>query len=151
MGTKRRYISKVYKTKVDMKEAVIELSANAFKLLNLIYYNIIKDETLADNEAMKTLGVSRRPYYRAKDELKEKGYIKVIQVGSTKYKWFVGKEAIRKDKHKYKAKKKKDDEHFADLVLNYNCPKKEKNYSLDNEGVFVLEGFEQNSINEIVV
>ena len=69
---------------------------------------------------MKQLGVSRRPYYKAKDELKEKGYIKIIQVGSTKYKWYVGKEAISKDDLKYQNKKRKDDELFAKLVLEGN-------------------------------
>ena len=84
-----------------MKDAVLELSANAFKLLNLIYHEVIKDEDLADNKAMAQLGVSRRPYFKAKDELKDTGYIRVVQVGSTKYKWYVGKQAIEKDSKKY--------------------------------------------------
>ena len=120
MATNRKYVGKVQRSKVDMKEAVIELSPNAFKLLNLIYYEVLKDENLADDKVMKQLGVSRRPYNKAKDELKEKGYIKIIQVGSTKYKWYVGKEAISKDDLKYQNKKRKDDELFAKLVLEGN-------------------------------
>ena len=82
--------------------------------------NFKEDENLADDKVMKQLGVSRRPYYKAKDELKEKGYIKIIQFGSTKYKWYVGKEAISKDDLKYQNKKRKDDELFAKLVLEGN-------------------------------
>lgn len=63
MATNRKYVGKVQRSKVDMKEAVIELSPNAFKLLNLIYYEVLKDENLADDKVMKQLGVSRRPYY----------------------------------------------------------------------------------------
>lgn len=151
MLTNRKYVGKVYRSKVDMKEVVLELSPNAFKLLNLIYYEIIKDETLADNEAMKYLGVSRRPYYKAKDELKEKGYIKIIQVGSTKYKWYIGKESISKDDLKYHNKKKKDDEKFAELVLGLNKSTNNQSYNYEDSGVYVLEGFEQDLIHEIVI
>ncbi|MCT7501397.1 hypothetical protein ACOTVQ_09660 [Aliarcobacter butzleri] len=151
MATNRKYVGKVYRSKVDMKEAVVQLSPNAFKLLNLIYYEIIKDETLADNEAMKHLGISRRPYYKAKDELKEKGYIKIIQVGSTKYKWYVGKEAISKDNLKYQNKKKKDDEKFAELVLGINKATNNQSFNYQESGVYVLEGFEQDCGNEIAI
>lgn len=151
MVTNRKYIGRINRSKVDMKEAVMELSPNAFKLLNLIYYEILKDETLVDNEAMKILGVSRRPYYKAKDELKEKGYIKIIQVGSTKYKWYIGKEAIAKDEIKYQNKKKKDDELFAELVLNHKASTNNQSFSYKDSGVFVLEGFEQDFDNEIVI
>lgn len=150
MSTKRKYVGKVQRSKVDMKEAVIELSPNAFKLLNLIYYEILKDETLADDEAMKQLGVSRRPYYKAKDELKEKGYIKIVQVGSTKYKWYIGKESISKDDLKYQNKKKKDDELFAQLVLEGSSINNQ-NFKPKENGVFVLEGFEQGFEDEIVI
>lgn len=150
MATNRKYIGRIHRSKVDMKEAVIELSPNAFKLLNLIYYEILKDETLADDKAMKQLGVSRRPYYKAKDELKEKGYIKIIQVGSTKYKWYIGKESISKDDLKYQNKKRKDDELFAKLVLEGNAVNNQK-FKSKERGVFVLEGFEQNFGDEIVI
>ena len=39
--TNRRYIAKMKRSKVNMREAVQELSANAYKLLGLIYYNVI--------------------------------------------------------------------------------------------------------------
>jgi hypothetical protein len=139
MVTNRKYIAKVQRSKVNMREAVIELSPNAFKLLNLIYYEILKDETLADDKAMKQLGVSRRPYYKAKDELKEKGYIKIVQVGSTKYKWYIGKEAIAKD-----------DRLFAKLVLEGNSINNQ-DFKSKESGVFVLEGFEQDFENEVVI
>ncbi|AXX95095.1 hypothetical protein [Arcobacter ellisii] len=150
MATNRKYIAKVQRSKVDMKETVIELSPNAFKLLNLIYYEILKDENLADDKAMKQLGVSRRPYYKAKDELKEKGYIKIVQVGSTKYKWYVGKEAISKDDLKYQNKKRKDDELFAQLVLE-GISINNQDFKSKESGVFVLEGFEQDFEDEIVI
>lgn len=150
MVTNRKYIAKVQRSKVDMKEAVIELSPNAFKLLNLIYYEVLKDETLADDKAMKLLGVSRRPYYKAKDELKEKGYIKIVQVGSTKYKWYVGKEAISKDDLKYQNKKRKDDELFAKLVLE-GISINNQEFKSKESGIFVLEGFEQDFEDEIVI
>lgn len=150
MATNRKYVGKVQRSKVDIKEAVIELSPNAFKLLNLIYYEVLKDENLADDKAMKQLEVSRRPYYKAKDELKEKGYIKIVQVGSTKYKWYVGKEAISKDDLKYQNKKRKDDELFAKLVLEGNSINNE-DFKSKESGVFVLEGFEQDFEDEIII
>lgn len=133
-----------------MKEAVVELSSNAFKLLNLLYYDFIKESNLADDKAMAILGVSRKPYFKAKDELKEKGYIKIVQVGSTKYKWYIGKESIRKDNEKYKAKESKDRQKFAMLVLEGRTETNTEQEEKSNE-VFVLEGFEQGFDNELSI
>ena len=147
--TNRRYIGKVYKSKVSMKDAVTELSPNSFKLLNLIYYEVIKGKDLEDKEAMSILGVSRGTYFKAKDELKEKGYIRIVQVGSTKYKWYIGKDAISKDALKWdEGRKIKSNREFANLVLQV----KENEEHIENptEGVYVLEGFEQDSKVEIV-
>jgi len=121
--TNRKYIAILKKSKVNMREAVGELSANSFKLLNILYYVIDDTSNLEDKRLMDTLGVSKRPFYNAKDELKEKGYLKIVQVGSTKYKWFLGKKAIKKDNDKYEAKYKKDRENFANLVLGIDYSK----------------------------
>lgn len=152
--TNRRYVGKVYKSRVVMKEAVLELSANAFKLLNLIYHEAIKDEDLADDKAMNILGVSRRPYFKAKDELQDLGYIRIVQVGSTKYLWYVGKTSIAKDADRYdKGKKKKADYEFAQLVLSIDMSDNVicESSNQAESGVYVLEGFEQGSDNEIVI
>ncbi len=149
--TKRKYVGRVYKSKISMVEAVQDLSPNSFKFLNLIYHEVLKGEELVDTNIMAVLGVSRRPYFRAKDELKEKGYIRIVQVASTKYKWYVGKKAIAKDAKRYdKGRKLKADREFANLVLGI---KVERDEYIDNptEGVFVLEGFEQGFDNEIAV
>jgi hypothetical protein len=116
--TNRTYKAIIKKSKVNMGEAVQELAANSFKLLNIIYYYVTEEKDLEDKSLMKLLNVSRRPFYNAKEQLKEKGYIKIVQVGSTKYKWFVGKKAIQKDNEKYEPKYKKDREEYAKLVLN---------------------------------
>lgn len=154
--TNRRYVGTLYKSKVLMMEAVQELSANAFKLLNLVYYEVVTKEGLSDSNLMMILNISRRPYFKAKSELKEKGYINIVQVGSTKYKWFVGKKAIQKDYEKYEPKRRKDAESFADLVLNGVCKDSKKSKPRENKsnhdggGVYVLEGFEQGLPDEIV-
>lgn len=116
--TNRTYRAIIKRSKVNMGEAVQELTANSFKLLNIIYYCVTEEKDLEDKSLMKFLDVSRRPFYNAKEQLKEKGYIKIVQVGSTKYKWFVGKKAIQKDNEKYEPKYKKDREKYAKLVLN---------------------------------
>ena len=69
--TNRKYIAKMKRSKINMAEAVQELSANAFKLLGLIYYNVIDLDNLDNDTVMKLLGVSRRPFFSAKDELKD--------------------------------------------------------------------------------
>ncbi len=118
--TKRRYVATVTKSRVIMKEAVLELSANAFKLLSLIYYENIKDGDLADEKACRILGVSRRPYFKAKEELTELGYLRIVQVGSTKYKWYIGKKAIKKDSERFDiGRSKKSNYEFSQKVLNY--------------------------------
>ncbi len=152
--TNRRYIGKVYKSRVVMSEAVMELSANAFKLLNLIYHDLIKEETLENDRAMEILGVSRRPYFSAKDELQEKGYIRIVQVGSTKYLWYVGKASILKDSKRWdEGKRLKNDFEFAQLVLGHTLVESDtpklKAVNSDNYGVYELEGFEQGKIEEI--
>ena len=140
----RKYIAVISRSKISMPEAVIELTANAFKLLSLIYYGHISNSDLQDKKAMKILGVSRHPYLKAKDELKIKGYIKIVQVGSTKYKWFVGKNAIRKDTEKYdEAKKKKKSREFAELVLGVDNNDENEIPKAKQKGVYVVEGFEQ--------
>lgn len=138
--TKRRYISKVIKSRVVMKEAVVELSANAFKLLNLIYFDCIKDEDLADDKARAILGVSRRPYFKAKEELAALGYIRIIQVGSTKYKWYVGKEAIAKDAKRYdEGRAKKANREFSEMVMDYYIPSNNIEEPIIQDGVGVYE------------
>jgi len=136
--TNRKYIATLKKSKINMREAVEELTANSFKLLNILYYVIENTSNLEDKILMTSLGISKRPFYKAKDELKEKGYLKIVQVGSTKYKWFLGKKAIKKDNEKYQAKYKKDRETFANLVLGIDHSKPDvinKNYS----GTYFIE------------
>ena len=137
-----------------MSEAVMELSANAFKLLNLIYHDLIKEETLENDRAMEILGVSRRPYFSAKDELQEKGYIRIVQVGSTMYKWYVGKASISKDSKRWdEGKRLKNDFEFAQLVLGYTLKESEKYLpkpvNNSDSGAYTLEGFEQDCTSEI--
>jgi len=51
---------------------------------------------------------------------------------------------------KYQNKKRKDDELFAKLVLEGNAVNNQK-FKSKERGVFVLEGFEQNFGDEIVI
>lgn len=111
--TNRKYVAKIKRSKINMAEAVQELSANAYKLLGLIYYNVVSLDNLDNDTVMKLLGVSRRPFFNAKDELKNKGYIQVHQTGSTKFVWILGKEAVQKDYDLYAPKRMKDKEAFA--------------------------------------
>lgn len=111
--TNRKYVAKMKRSKINMAEAVQELSANAFKLLGLIYYGVIKLDNLDNDSVMKLLGVSRRPFFNAKDELKNKGYIQVHQIGSTKFVWVLGKEAVKKDNDLYAPKRLQEKEAFA--------------------------------------
>ena len=82
--------------------------------------------------------------------VKKFSYIKIVQVGSTKYKWYVGKEAISKDDLKYQNKKRKNDELFAQLVLE-GISINNQDFKSKESGVFVLEGFEQDFEDEIVI
>ena len=155
--TNRRYIAIVKRTKVNLREATTKLSSNAFKLLYMIYTDVIKGEDLDNNKAMKIMELSKHPYLKAKDELKEQGYIKVIQIGATKFVWLIGKGAIEKNDEKYALKEKLDREAYAQEILEYLSPKP-SNETLEqnpptvypNE-TYVLEGFEQNTPNEIIV
>ena len=45
--------------------------------------------------------------------LKDKGYIQIHQIGSTKFVWVLGKEAVQKDYDLYAPKRMKDKEAFA--------------------------------------
>ena len=155
--TNRRYIAIVKRTKINLREATTKLSSNAFKLLYMIYTDVIKGEDLDNNKAMKIMELSKHPYLKAKDELKEQGYIKVIQIGATKFVWLIGKDAIEKNDEKYALKEKLDREAYAQEILEYLSPKP-SNETFDqnpptvypNE-TYVLEGFEQNFPNEIIV
>ena len=111
--TNRKYVAKMKRSKINMAEAVQELSANAYKLLGLIYYNVIDLDNLDNDTVMKLLGVSRRPFFSAKDELKDKGYIQIHQIGSTKFVWVLGKEAVKKDNDLYAPKIQHEKESFA--------------------------------------
>ena len=127
-----------------MSEAVIELSSNAYKLLGYIYYNHLLDSDLVDKRASKIIGSSHSTYANAKYELKNAGYIKIVQCGSTLYKWFVGKGAIEKNNIKYKGKEKKDRRVFANKVLGTTVGEITVNSLNDGVcGVYELEGFEQ--------
>ena len=121
--TNRKYVGQIIRSKVPMAKAVIELSANAFKVLNLVYYGHICKEKLRDQDASKIASMSRRPYMKAKDELIEKGYIRIHQIGSTKYKWIIGSTAIEKDRERYdKPRTEKANKEFAEKVLKYYNP-----------------------------
>ena len=103
---------------------------------------------------MVILGVSRRPYFKAKEELQERGYLRIVQVGSTMYKWYVGKASILKDSKRWdEGKRLKENFKFAQLVLGFTL-KENKNplpkaVNNENNGVYVLEGFEQDVTSEI--
>lgn len=140
----KRYKGQIRRSKVDMSEAVLELNPNAFTLLNYIYLGHLQDADLNNRRASKIIGLSHVTYSNAKHDLVKAGYIKIVQCGSTLYKWFVGKGAIEKNNIKYKGKEKKDRRVYANKVLGTTVGVNTE-YTCSNgaSGVYELDGFEQ--------
>lgn len=90
---------KIQKTKVDMCKA-LHLGSNAFKLLNIMYYqNVDGNETTLRS----ALGVGRDTYKKALSELKDSGYIEIVQTGKG-YKYLLGEKKIAEHDKKYEVK-----------------------------------------------
>ena len=91
-----------------MKHAVLDLSPKAFYLLNMVYYKHIRGGDLKDSIARTIVGYGSGVYADCKWELKEKGYIHIVQTKGNNYLWFVGKETIEKTKRRWKSKSDAD-------------------------------------------
>ncbi len=105
-----------------MREAVIDLSPRAFKLLNLIYYGHISHEYLMDAKASKILGCGINTYANTKYELKESDYLLIHQLPNNKFIWIIGKKAIAKDKDRWNPKSRSQHQRLAKEVFDEQFP-----------------------------
>jgi len=89
---------KIQKSKIDWKEAINDVSPNAYHLLSVLYY---LDVDGMDAEILSNVQYGKSTYDKAKRELVNKGYLKVVQVRRHTYKYIVGDDKIKEDDDKY--------------------------------------------------
>jgi DNA-binding MarR family transcriptional regulator len=114
--TTSKFIGVIKSSKVDMKEVVTKLSAQAYRVLSYLYYRHIDGDKLKISEAIKILQISKTTYSNCLYELKENNLLYIQQIDTTTYLYMIGEEIICK----YKAKwKNKEDYDYKELVKEY--------------------------------
>ena len=81
------YNELIIKLPFDVKHAVSELSAEAFFMLNVMYYAA---KGSSDVEVMSLTKFGKSRHVKYKKQLVVKGYLVVNQVGKGKYKYIIG-------------------------------------------------------------
>jgi len=82
----------VIRPRIEMLNAMTELSKNAYFLLDY-YYTVKSGWIFDDNQIKVTIGTDIRGLQRAKKELKDKGYLYIAK-GNEVNNYYIGKQAV---------------------------------------------------------
>lgn len=81
------YTSSIIRLPFNRKQAILQLSAEAYYLLDTIYYGI---DQASDKSIMNITGFGLSRHRKYKKDLISKGYLLVTQTGRAQYEYTVG-------------------------------------------------------------
>ena len=81
------YNSSVVRIPFDRRQAILQLSAESYYLLDTIYYGV---EQASDKSIMDITGYGLSRHRKYKRDLITKGYLLVTQTGRAQYEYTVG-------------------------------------------------------------
>lgn len=137
---------KVQKSRINMLDALQELSPEAYYLLNVLYLDNIPD--VKDSTLLDKVPYGERAYKKYKAELVDKKYLKVVQTGRHKYKYILGKSKIESDEDKYELKYITDSMLEGRKILEMRELTKEE---VEETRASALDVYERRKNNEITI
>jgi len=126
----KKYYATTRSSNIDLKQAVVELSPLAFKMLFMIYKRVVKNRDLKDSTFRTKLGVSDKTFANAKYELKDKGYLQITYAGTNRYIFILGSKAIESYNKQWRIKADKE---YEDMAREYFESNFKTKYDIDDD------------------